>query len=104
MSKLALRATRNLRLSTLCLAVVATVSLPALAVKPVTWDDIANDAKTTEDVLSYGLGLTAQRYSPLKTLTPGTLPAWCPHGATRLVAKNNAVRKPRRWFTMAWFT
>ncbi len=71
---------RPLRLNTLCLAIAATASLPAFAVKPVTWEDIANDAKTTEDVLSYGLGLTAQRYSPLKTLNPknvaGLVPAW----------------------------
>ncbi len=71
---------RNLRLNTLCLAIAATTCLPAMAVKPVTWDDIANDAKTPGDVLSYGLGLTAQRYSPLKTLNPknvaGLVPIW----------------------------
>lgn len=33
--------------------------------KPVTWEDIANDDKSTSDVLSYGLGLHANRYSTL---------------------------------------
>ena len=47
---------RPLRLNTLCLAIAATVSLPAFAVKPVTWEDIANDAKTTEDVLPMDWG------------------------------------------------
>ncbi|TDU26769.1 methanol/ethanol dehydrogenase mdh2 apoprotein [Panacagrimonas perspica] len=46
----------------------------------VTWDDIANDDKTPQDVLSYGLGLKAQRNSPLKTINAdnvaGLLPAW----------------------------
>lgn len=68
------------RSSALCLALAATCALPAHAVKPVSWDDIANDARTTDDVLTYGLGLTAQRYSPLKTLNTknvaSLLPAW----------------------------
>ncbi|MFY9294411.1 MAG: methanol/ethanol family PQQ-dependent dehydrogenase [Methylorubrum rhodinum] len=33
--------------------------------KPVTWEDILNDHKTTKDVLMYGLGMNAQRYSSL---------------------------------------
>jgi len=82
---MSITASRPLRLSTLCLALAATLSLPAHAAgehsfKPVTWDDIANDAKTTDDVLTYGLGLSAQRYSPLKTLNTknvaNLLPAW----------------------------
>lgn len=31
----------------------------------VTWDDILNDQTTPEDVLGYGIGPKAQRYSPL---------------------------------------
>ena len=73
-------ANRPLRLNTLCLALAAAVSLPALAVKPVSWEDIANDHKTTNDVLTYGLGLTAQRHSPLKSVNTknvaNLLPAW----------------------------
>ncbi len=33
--------------------------------KPVSWEDIANDDKTANDVLTYGLGLHAHRYSML---------------------------------------
>ena len=42
----------------------------AMAAKPVTDQDIANDAKTTEDVVTYGLGNAGQRYSPLDKVTP----------------------------------
>ncbi len=46
----------------------------------VTWEDIANDDKTTGDVLSYGMGLKAQRFSTLEKINAsnvGTLqPAW----------------------------
>lgn len=48
-----------------CAALGAT--LPAQA-KDVSWDDIANDANTPGDVLMYGMGLKAQRYSPLKQI------------------------------------
>jgi glucose dehydrogenase len=46
----------------------------------VPWEDIANDDKTTGDVLSYGLGLKAQRYSTAKTVNTknveNLVPAW----------------------------
>ena len=46
----------------------------------VTWDDIQNDDKTPGDVLSYGLGLKAQRYSPLTKVNTknveNLVPAW----------------------------
>ena len=46
----------------------------------VTDADIVNDAQTTTDVVSYGLGPQGQRFSPLKALTPATIdklvPAW----------------------------
>ncbi len=62
------------------LAVPAAQAVTERAVKPVTWDDIANDHKTTQDVLSYGLGLETQRHSPLKQLDTKTVknlvPAW----------------------------
>ena len=73
---------RSPRLSRIGLALAATLALTAQAasVKPVTWEDIANDHKSTGDVLTYGLGLTAQRYSPLKTLNTknvaGLVPVW----------------------------
>jgi len=46
----------------------------------VTWEDIVNDDKTTGDVLTYGLGMKAQRHSPLTKLTTANVanlvPAW----------------------------
>ena len=48
--------------------------------KDVTWDDIANDAQTTENVLGYGIGPKAQRYSPMTTVNRENVerlvPAW----------------------------
>ncbi|ORU89591.1 MAG: dehydrogenase [Cycloclasticus sp. symbiont of Poecilosclerida sp. M] len=46
----------------------------------VTDEDILNDAKNTENVVSYGIGLQAQRYSPLDKVNADTVkdlvPAW----------------------------
>ncbi|CAL95588.1 methanol/ethanol family PQQ-dependent dehydrogenase [Azoarcus olearius] len=61
-------------------ALAAALALPVAAASNVTWDDIANDDKTTGDVLSYGLGLKAQRHSTLKQVNTknvaGLVPAW----------------------------
>lgn len=66
------------RLSLIALA--SLLSASAVHAKDVTWSDIANDDKTGSDVLTYGLGLKAQRHSPLKqinTKSVATLaPAW----------------------------
>ncbi|HRQ81861.1 MAG TPA: methanol/ethanol family PQQ-dependent dehydrogenase [Azospirillaceae bacterium] len=47
---------------------------------PVTWEDIANDHKTTNDVLMYGFGVDGKRYSPLKQVDAKNVeklvPAW----------------------------
>ncbi|MBL8573237.1 MAG: PQQ-dependent methanol/ethanol family dehydrogenase [Hyphomicrobiaceae bacterium] len=47
---------------------------------PVSMDDILNDAKTTADVVTNGLGTQGQRFSPLKTINKDTIkglvPAW----------------------------
>ncbi len=60
------------------LALTVTISEPAFA--DVSIDDIVNDAKTTADVVSNGLGPQGQRYSPLKTVNAsnvaGLVPAW----------------------------
>ncbi len=74
----------NRRLNPRAFAVAVTLAglfaLPAQAVKPVTWDDIARDDQSTGDVLTYGLGLKAQRYSPAKQITAKNVnklvPAW----------------------------
>ena len=53
---------------------------PTGSTKPVTWEDIRNDQQTTGDVVSYGMGPRAQRYSPLDKINPETVkdlvPAW----------------------------
>jgi alcohol dehydrogenase (cytochrome c) len=68
-------------LTLLAALVAATLCTPAVAVgSKVSWDDIRNDDKTTSDVLSYGLGLKAQRYSPAQKINVGNVanlvPAW----------------------------
>lgn len=51
-----------------------------IAEEGVTWNDIANDHKTTEDVLMYGMGTSAQRYSTLEGINSENVsmltPAW----------------------------
>lgn len=58
---------------------MAVGSTPALA-KEVTWNDIVNDASTPENVLMYGFGPEAQRYSPIDTIDASNVkklrPAW----------------------------
>lgn len=54
-------------------------STPAQA-EGVTFEDILNDQKTTDDVVSYGLGPRAQRWSPLNKINKenvgGLVPVW----------------------------
>ncbi|WP_251048200.1 methanol/ethanol family PQQ-dependent dehydrogenase [Halomonas sp. ISL-56] len=58
---------------------VGGVALTAHA-SEVTWDDILNDHNTTETVLMYGMGVKAQRYSPLNQINADNVemltPAW----------------------------
>ncbi|AOY96553.1 quinonprotein alcohol dehydrogenase [Cupriavidus sp. USMAA2-4] len=58
----------------------AMVGAAEAAAGDVTWEDILNDDKTPGDVLTYGLGVKAQRYSPLKQVNAKTVsqlvPAW----------------------------
>ena len=46
----------------------------------VSWEDIANDLLTTKDVLQYGMGTNAQRWSPLAQVNADNVfkltPAW----------------------------
>lgn len=57
----------------IALAVGAVLASGTAAAKNVSWDDIKNDANTPEDVLSYGLGLKAQRYSTLDQINTETV-------------------------------
>ena len=64
-----------------CVSVIAlSVGLSNASRADVTVEDIANDATTTNDVVTNGLGTQGQRYSPIKTINKdnvGSLvPAW----------------------------
>ncbi|MGH8598376.1 MAG: PQQ-binding-like beta-propeller repeat protein, partial [Gammaproteobacteria bacterium] len=60
--------------------VLLTTAGSALAAKKVTDQDIANDATTTHDIVTYGLGTQGQRFSPLDKINAGNIagmvPAW----------------------------
>lgn len=81
-----LRAARHaaipaLKPSTLAFALaLAGVSGLAAADAGPSWDDIAKDNESTDNVLTYGMGLKAWRYSPLATINAqnidGLRPAW----------------------------
>ncbi len=67
--------------SALAVALAATLSQQqVMAATGVTWEDILKDDQTTADVLSYGLGLKAQRHSPLNQINTSNVsalvPAW----------------------------
>ena len=73
-------------LSPLSMAVQAVLLVSSLALapaanaKPVTWEDIANDHLNTQNVLQYGMGTNAQRWSPLAMVNDKNVfkltPAW----------------------------
>ncbi|MBK6853668.1 MAG: PQQ-dependent methanol/ethanol family dehydrogenase [Burkholderiales bacterium] len=63
------------------LMTAALASMTAQAATPAVTDQmIDNDAKSTGDVLSWGIGTQGQRYSPLKQINPQTIgklvPVW----------------------------
>jgi len=77
----------SLKLSATALAVFAAIS--SLALQPdlvlaksggVTWEDIVNDENTPKDILSYGFGPKAQRYSSMTQINDknvaNLVPAW----------------------------
>nr|WP_067290312.1 PQQ-dependent methanol/ethanol family dehydrogenase [Marinobacterium profundum] len=59
---------------------VAAMSMTGMTHAGVTDQDILNDQATTEDVVSYGMGLRGQRYSPLTKVNADTIkelrPVW----------------------------
>lgn len=70
---------RNSTLSGLLVAAFAAMAAPQV-MAGVTDRDIENDAKTTGDVLSWGMGTEGQRYSPLDKINVGNVknlvPVW----------------------------
>ncbi|NDY90182.1 PQQ-dependent methanol/ethanol family dehydrogenase [Ideonella livida] len=63
------------------LSLLVSLGMAATAAQAVVTDQmIENDAATTGDVLSWGVGTEGQRYSPLKKINPGSIgklvPAW----------------------------
>lgn len=78
-SRFALGLTVGLGIAGLMLS--AAVVTPSMAAgKKVSWEDLLNDHKTNADVLSYGLGLKAQRYSDLEQINTNNVakmrPKW----------------------------
>lgn len=65
---------------TVALLLAGSLSTSPLARAAVTWEDIANDHLTTQDVLQYGMGTNAQRWSPLAQVNDKNVfkltPAW----------------------------
>ncbi len=62
------------------LALMMSIGFGAVAQAAVTNEMIKNDAKTTGDVVGWGMGTEGQRYSPLKQINTSTVsklvPAW----------------------------
>ena len=73
------------------LALSVGLSTPTLA--DVSIDDVLNDAKTTKDVVTAGLGGQGQRYSPLKTINKDNVAASCRPGRCRSAARRCAARR-----------
>ena len=57
-----------LKKAALVVAMAGILSSTSALAGNVTWEEILNDADSTSDVLMYGFGPTAQRYSPLKII------------------------------------
>jgi alcohol dehydrogenase (cytochrome c) len=61
-------------------ALMTGLSLTPAIAADVTMEDILNDAKSTDKVVSYGMGPEAQRFSPLETVNKenvaNLVPAW----------------------------
>ena len=77
-------------------AAVAAMSFSSLLTAGVTDQDILNDAKTTGDIVSYGLGTHGQRYSPLKIVNDKTYNRYHLFGRFPLVVKNSVGKNHSR--------
>ena len=71
---------KQLPLKRIALALLVCAGAIAPAQANVTDKDIQNDQATTDDIVSYGMGLRAQRYSPLSAINKDTIeeirPVW----------------------------
>lgn len=69
-----------LRKTALVIAITGILSSVNAFAGNVTWEEILNDADSPNDILMYGFGPTAQRYSSLKTINTDNVknlrPAW----------------------------
>ncbi len=60
------------------MALASVVSTVQAKSDKVTWNDIVSDQETTTDVLGYGMGVKAQRYSDLTQINTDTIKAMVP--------------------------
>ena len=62
------------------ISAIALLAAANVYAKPVTDEDIANDATSTSEVLTYGIGTQGQRFSQLDKVNTDTVaklvPAW----------------------------
>ena len=57
-------------------------------------DNLKNDGKNTDNVLTYGMGYHQQRYSTLEQINKGTSGAWCRCGTLRSATSYGEQAQP----------
>jgi alcohol dehydrogenase (cytochrome c) len=75
-------------------ALAAALAAMAPAATAQTTDQLKNDARTTADVLTYGMGYGQQRYSPLKQINRGNVRNLVPVWNLSLDNSTNASTQP----------
>jgi alcohol dehydrogenase (cytochrome c) len=83
----------TIRRVSLAAIAIALNALP-LAATAQSFDDLKNDAKSTGDVLTYGMGYAQQRYSPLKQINKGNVRNLVPIWNLSLDNSTNASTQP----------
>ena len=73
-------------------ALVAGAAI-ALPLGSQTLDDLKNDGRNTDNVLTYGMGYSQQRYSPLDKVNKGNVKNLAPVWSTGLENDSGAVRE-----------
>ncbi len=73
---------------------VAALAATALAAQAQGLADLRNDAATTQDVTTYGMGWSLQRHSPLKQIAPGNVKNLVPVWNLSLDNPTNASNQP----------